>query len=238
MKANGGIFRPVRKTTVVENIIQQVKEMMRRNQYVAGTKLPSERDLAGELGVSRPSLREALRTLALMGVLDTRHGSGTQVAKSGSNVLKTPLEFLFLFDNPTVSDLHETRSLIEVFLAGRAADRRTEKDLKEMDAALAEMKERVDDPQAFTEPDIRFHRAIAAASRNKLLEHIMNTLQESIRATIRVAWPGQPDMKVSVKAHREILEAIRRKDGEAARKAMRKHMTIMTEELQRARVIR
>ena len=124
-------FRPVQKTTVVEDIIHQVKEMMRRSQYVAGSRLPSERVMADELGVSRPSLREALRTLTLMGVLDTRHGSGTQVAESGSRVLRAPLEFLFLFENPSVSDLHETRSLIEIFLAERAAKHRTDEDLRE-----------------------------------------------------------------------------------------------------------
>ena len=238
MNANGGTFRPVKKTTVVESIIQQVKEMMRRNQYVAGSRLPSERDLAEELGVSRPSLREALQTLALMGVLDTRHGSGTQVAQSASNVLKMPLEFLCLLDNPSVSDLHETRTLIEVFLAGRAAERRNEKDLIAMEAAIAQMKELVDDPVAFTEPDIRFHRALAAAARNKLLENMMNTLQESVRAMVRKAWPGEPDMMASVRAHRRICEAIRRKDPAEARRAMQKHMTIMTSELKQAKVIK
>jgi len=107
-----------RKASVVTGVLGRLKPIL-----TAGTRLPSERELSRKLRVSRPSLREALRTLELMGVVDTRHGSGTQVAESGTDVLKTPLEFLFMLDRPSIEDLVETRSLLEVHLAGRAAFR-------------------------------------------------------------------------------------------------------------------
>src|SRR5881394_908631 len=106
-----------RKGSVVNGVLGRLKPIL-----TAGSRLPSERELSRRLKVSRPSLREALRTLELMGVVDTRHGSGTQVADSGTNVLKAPLEFLFMLDQPSIADLNDTRALLEIHLAGRAAE--------------------------------------------------------------------------------------------------------------------
>ena len=114
-------FRPVQRLTVVDDILLQLKSRLRQNRLGAGGRLPSERELARELRVSRPSLREALRTLAHMGVVDTRQGSGTQIAPSGSKVLRAPLEFLLALEQPSIAHLLETRELLEVYLAGRAA---------------------------------------------------------------------------------------------------------------------
>jgi len=130
-----------RKASVVTGVLGRLKPILH-----AGTRLPSERELSRKLRVSRPSLREALRTLELMGVVDTRHGSGTHVAESGTDVLKAPLEFLFMLDRPSIEDLVETRSLLEVYLAGRAAERRTEKDLAALESALKDMKSKLDRP--------------------------------------------------------------------------------------------
>src|SRR5689334_18375261 len=153
-----------RKASVVSGVLGRLKPIL-----TPGSPLPSERELSRKLRVSRPSLREALRTLELMGVVDTRHGSGTQVADSGSDVLKTPLEFLLMLDKPSIEDLVETRSLLEIHLAGRAAERRTDADLAAMEAALRDMKAHLAKPTEVTDPDVRFHAAVAAASHNRLL---------------------------------------------------------------------
>lgn len=215
-----------RKGTVVTGVLGRLKPIL-----TAGTRLPSERELSRKLRVSRPSLREALRTLELMGVVDTRHGSGTHVADSGTEVLKKPLEFLFLLDRPSVADLLETRTLLEVHLAGRAAERRTDADLAALDAALREMKKKLPRPSDVTDPDLRFHEAIAAASHNRMLERLMNCLRGAISELIDVAWPGQPDMKASYELHVRVATAIRRKDAAAAREAMARHMDGMAREL-------
>src|SRR6185369_809028 len=130
------VVRPLmkRKASVVSGVLGRLKPIL-----TPGSPLPSERELSRKLRVSRPSLREALRTLELMGVVDTRHGSGTQVASSGTDVLKTPLEFLFMLDRPSIEDLVETRTLLEVHLAGREDARRTEKDIAAIESALKDM---------------------------------------------------------------------------------------------------
>lgn len=230
-------FRPVRKATAADEIIDQIKDLVQANHYSPGARLPSERELAKTLGVSRPTVREALRTLELMGVLNTRHGSGTQVAGSGSQVLKAPLEFLLALDQPTIADLHETRELLEVHLAARAAERRTPDDLRDLEDALEEMKKNLGDPAQVTDPDVRFHQAIATAAHNPLLERIMNCLQANIRALIESAWPGNRSMQFSQESHQAIYDAIRARDPGAARRAMAEHMRVTGDELRRAGLI-
>lgn len=215
-----------RKGSVVNGVLGRLKPIL-----TAGTRLPSERELSKRLRVSRPSLREALRTLELMGVVDTRHGSGTHVADSGTDVLRKPLEFLFMLERPSVADLLDTRTLLEVHLASRAAEMRTDADLKALDEALADMKKHLSKPSDVTDPDLRFHQAIAAASHNRLLERLMNCLREAISALMDVAWPGQPDMKASYEMHVRIATAIKKKDVEGARQAMMRHMDGMEREL-------
>jgi len=214
------------KGTVVNGVLGRLKPIL-----TAGTRLPSERELSKRLRVSRPSLREALRTLELMGVVDTRHGSGTHVADSGTDVLKKPLEFLFMLDRPSIADLHDTRSLLEIHLAGRAAERRTDADLAAIDLALKQMKKKLSRPSDVTDPDLRFHEAIAAASHNRLLERLMNCLRGAISEMMNVAWPGQPDMNASYELHVRVATAIRKKDVDGARRAMARHMEGMTDEL-------
>lgn len=215
-----------RKASVVTGVLGRLKPILH-----AGTRLPSERELSRKLRVSRPSLREALRTLELMGVVDTRHGSGTQVAQSGTEVLRKPLEFLFLLDRPSIADLVETRALLEIHLAGSAAEHRTAADLQALDTALRDMKARLARPVDVTDPDVRFHQAIAAASHNRLLERLMNCLRDGIEATMIAAWPGVSDMQHSYEMHVKVLAAIRRGNANAARLAMTRMMEMFRKEL-------
>ncbi|HEV3029059.1 MAG TPA: FadR/GntR family transcriptional regulator [Planctomycetota bacterium] len=209
-----------------------------RKRLAPGHSLPSERDLATQLRVSRPSVREALRTLSLMGVVHTRRGAGTCVSDSGSDVLRAPLQFIMMLDRPSIAHLHETRQLLEVFLAGQAASRRTLKDLGAMSTALEEMRERLSRPRDVTDPDIRFHQAVAAAAHNPILERFVNSLQENVRAMINAAWPGNRSMRFSQKSHESIYDAIERKDVKAARRAMTEHMDVTAQELRRVKLLK
>jgi GntR family transcriptional repressor for pyruvate dehydrogenase complex len=222
-----------RKASVVTGVLGRLKPIL-----TAGTRLPSERELSRKLRVSRPSLREALRTLELMGVVDTRHGSGTQVAESGTDVLRTPLEFLFMLDRPTIEDLVETRTLLEVHLAGRAAAQRTDKDLAALQSALKDMKSKLARPIDVTDPDVRFHQAIAAASHNRLLERLMNCLREGITEVMIAAWPGVPDMDTSYDQHVKVFTAIKRGNADAARKAMTSMMEMFRKELKQVGLLK
>lgn len=219
-------FRPVPKVSVVDNIVGQIKSMMRDRRYGPGAKLPTERDLARQLGVSRPTVREALRTLEHMGVVDKHHGSGTKIAGSSEGILDLPFEFLLMLDRPSLLELNEARSGLEVYVAGVAAGRRTEEDLAVMEAALLEYKRTVS-PEA----NIRFHQSIAAASHNRILERIMNSLHEGIRTSIHTLQRVVDDRERSYRVHADVFHAIRRGDGAGARRAMARHMELNREHL-------
>src|SRR5436305_1382374 len=93
------------KMTVLEDVIEQIKALVKDAEYLPGTRLPSERELARQLGVSRPSIRHALSALTQVGVLKTRQGAGTVVAGSSENLLRAPFEYLMLMEHPSVYDL-------------------------------------------------------------------------------------------------------------------------------------
>ncbi len=230
-------FQPVQRTTVVEDIIGQIRDLMRGNRYAPGSKLPSERDLARRLKVSRPSVREALRTLTHMGVLDTRHGSGSQVAGSGKKVLKAPLQFLLMLDQPSIADIHETREVIDIFLAGCAAKRRTDADLEAMEAPLAELKVSMRRKKGVTDPDFRFHQALWTAAHHPILARFMACMQENVHALIDSVQPSVHDYRASYEIHERIFTSLRRRNAPQARRAMQVHHDMMTDELREAKLL-
>lgn len=226
---------PIRKKSVVDGVIDRLREHLRT--AAAGERLPGERELAKRLGVSRPSIREALSTLERMGVLDTRHGSGSQFASTGEDVLKTPLAFLLALDKPSIRDLHETRQLIEVHLAVCAAERRTDDDLRAMEGPLEELRAGMKARRGYIEPDFRFHKALAAAAHNPLLERIMTCLSENVVALMDSVKPDVHDWHSSYVIHEKIFGAIRRRNTAQARRHMTAHHQMMTDELKHSKLI-
>ena len=232
MKKESLITRPAHRS-VGENITEAIIEQVRSGYLKHGDRLPSERDLAAQFGVSRPTVRHALGALTRMGVLETRQGAGTVVAASGENVLKTPLEMLILLDRPTLEELYEVRELVEVHLAGRAAERRTEADLQTMREALAAMRQTVADPLRQTDPNVAFHEAIAHAAHLPLLSRFLVSLHDLMHAAVEATLPGVRDPVASYNIHARIFEAIEQGRTTDARRAMTVHMAMATDELAR-----
>jgi GntR family transcriptional repressor for pyruvate dehydrogenase complex len=212
------------KPSLCEDIVERIKGMIRDGRYGPGAQLPAERDLARELGVSRASVREALRTLSIMGMLETRHGSGTHVSLSSVNVLRTSFQFMLILDKPSIADLYETRELLEVHLAGRAAERRSEEDMQKIEQALADMSRSTGDLQAWTEANVRFHEGIATAAHSPVLDRFISCIHDGIKACIEAANGGVTDWKESLAVHIQVTEAIRRRNPADARRAMTVHM--------------
>lgn len=217
------------KPSLCEDLVDRIMGMVRDGRFGAGAALPPERDLARELQVSRASVREALRTLSIMGVLETRHGSGSHVADSSVNVLRTSFQCMLILDRPTMEDLYETRELLEVHLAGRAAERRTEADLVAIEAAYRDLLAArgsggAPDSVLWVEANARFHEAIARAGHCPVLERFMSCIHDGIRATIQASAPGERDWRESLAVHAQVLDAIRRRNPADARRAMTVHM--------------
>jgi GntR family transcriptional repressor for pyruvate dehydrogenase complex len=190
-----------------------------------GDKLPSERELGEQFGVSRTVVREAVRALAAKGLIDARSGSGLRVAEVPARAVSESMSlYLRGRDRLAYTQIHEVRSMIETSVAGLAAERATEQDIGLLREVCERMGEALDDLEWVSRADVDFHRTLAQLTHNELwvimLDSIGDVLLEIRRATLDV--PGRP-LK-GLLAHREILGAVERRDASAAREAMRLHL--------------
>lgn len=208
----------------IEDVIARISGLIKGSQLKPGDRLPAERDLARQLGVSRPSLRAGLRALASMGVLKSRQGAGTFVAGGPPTLDSEPLRLLAALHGFSFNHMFETRSILEVGAAGLAAEHATSEQLATLAEEIAEMYAALADPQEYLVHDIRFHRAIAAASGNPtlatLVEMVSAVLYERRRETIDRAH----DFKESLELHQQLYRAIRARQPEEARAAMSEHI--------------
>ena len=219
-----GITIPGPLPRVAERVIRHVKALIERGVLRPGDQLPSERDLAVEIGISRPSLRAGIRALAAMGVLEARHGSGTYITGGPPVLASEPLRMLAALHGLTRDQLFEVRRLLEVGVAGLAAERAEPEDMAVMADEVAGMFSSVDDPLQHLAHDMCFHRAVAAGARNPavgvLIEMVASLFFEQRRRSIE----GARDLRESAEQHRGIYLAIRGRDAEKARTAMTEHL--------------
>lgn len=165
-------------------VVQSIKAMITRGELVAGSRLPIEKDLAVSLGVSRGSLREGVRALAIMGVLETRQGDGTYVTSLDSELLLAPMAFMVDLQSPEHrNDLHAVRRVLESEAAARAALRITDEELAAAGAILDGARgqvfaDPVSDHETVMSADIAFHRVIAKASDNGALAALIDALAD------------------------------------------------------------
>jgi len=207
-----------------EEVVARVSELIKSTLLEPGDRLPPERELAKQLGVSRPSLRAGLRALASMGVLKSRQGAGTFVAGGPPTLDSEPLRLLAALHGFSFDHMFETRSILEVGAAGLAAEHATSEQLATLADEIAEMYATLSDPQEYLVHDIRFHRAVAQASGNPtlatLVEMVSAVMYERRRETIDRAH----DFSESLELHQQVYRAIRSRQPEEARAAMREHI--------------
>jgi GntR family transcriptional repressor for pyruvate dehydrogenase complex len=220
---------PTRSQTDV--VVEGIKLMITSGKLGPGSRLPIEKELAVELGVSRGSLREAVRALAIMGVLETRQGDGTYVTSLQAGLLLAPMSFLVdLHGEADASHLQSVRRVLETESAGRAA-------LLIDDDALAEasdiltavapliMASTEHDFEAFIQSDIAFHRVIARSSGNPALEALIEALAtRTVRGRLWRAITEEGSLPTTHREHLGILQSLRQHDPEAARLRMGTHL--------------
>jgi GntR family transcriptional repressor for pyruvate dehydrogenase complex len=209
-------------TQVVEYVRRQIEE----GGLKAGDRLPPERDLARQIGVSRPSLRSGLRSLQAMGVIRARQGSGTYVADGPPRLGEGPLQFLAALHGFTRDEMFEARRVLEVGTAGLAAERATAEQVTAMAEEVASMFASLEDPQAYLRHDVQFHRAVAAGSQNPVLATLIDTIAELVYETRRRTVERATDLRQSAEMHRRIYRAIKDRDAERARTEMSEHLNM------------
>ena len=217
-------FHAVRTGRRYEQVAEQIQGLIASGALKPGDRLPNERELAAKFGVGRSSLRDAIRTLEVMGIVESRHGSGTVVRDLSTDALVVPLASVLAQKRELVAELLDVRRMIEPALAARAAANATEAELSHLEDVLRRQEEKVRRGERSIEEDSEFHYAIALAARNtvvlKVLDVLMDLLRESRARSLQVK--GRPER--SCAGHRRILRAIKRRDGPAAEAAVRKHL--------------
>ena len=213
-------------TDSTEQVITFVRDMIARGELRPGDRLPAERDLSLKLGVSRPTIRAGLRALAAMGVVKSRHGSGTYIPTGPPTLGSEPLRFLAALHSLPREEMYEARRVLEVSAAGLAAKRASAEHMAAIAEEVASLFASIDDPQGFLVHDIRFHRAVAAASGNRivasLVEMVSALYYEQRRDT--AARATDRNLRDAADLHRSIYQAIRKHDVDLAQTLMGRHL--------------
>ena len=220
------VVRPAPDGLMTEQVVIQVREMIQQGKLKPGDRLPSERELAKRLRISRASLRAGLRFLAAIGVLTSRHGSGTYIAAGPPALDSEPLNMLAALHGFTTEKMFEARRLVEVAVAGLAAENATDDHLRIMADEVAETYAALDNPQEYLVHDFGFHRAVAAASGNPILATFMEMLADILYQRRCKTIGRSRDLKESVEMHRKIYHAIRARNADKARAAMSEHLVL------------
>lgn len=217
-------IQPVEKLVLIDQIIEIIGRLIAEGALKPGDTLPSERDLSEMLKVSRTSVRQALKALDVLGVLEISPGSRTFLNKSISKLLINPLRFMTLLHDVTTLELFGTRKIIEVALARLAAVNANETDIKKMEDTLKVAKENLNNPKKYVLVEMEFHDDIFKASGNRVLSALMASINNLLLESREKSASLFTSLEDSLKQHAKIFEAIKEKDPEKAGNAMLDHL--------------
>lgn len=227
------IFVPIKPKKISEEIVEQVKELVFSGKLAPGEKLPSERELAKSLSVSRVSLREALNTLQAMGLLEIQQGNRTFVRPMTTLSIYNPLVAFSVNSNSNVLKLFEVRKYLEIGSVALAAERATRQEIKLLEKILKVMKEDLEKGRLGAKADLDFHATIAAATHNQAYFHIMCTIHDLLQEKLRNAWGGvfkkKDRRKKLFDQHQTICKAIEEHDVQRATEATAIHFNYVQE---------
>jgi GntR family transcriptional repressor for pyruvate dehydrogenase complex len=217
-------IEPIKKTRVAEEIADRIRILIMDGTFPPGQRLPSERLLTGRFGVSRGSVRDALRMLEMIGLLETRHGQGTFPQELTVDRLVVPLASVVSYRHDLQDELLDVRHMFEPAIARAAATRLNDDDLADMERILDAQRKKLKTGHSAIVEDTAFHAALARSTRNRVVVRIMATLNdllvESRRLTLKQK--GRPEQ--SLKGHENVVAALRARDPEGAARAMDSHI--------------
>jgi GntR family transcriptional regulator, transcriptional repressor for pyruvate dehydrogenase complex len=228
------MFTPVKSTKVYEQVIEQIKEMITSGQLKKGDRLPPERELVEHLQVSRTSIREAIRALQIIGLVECRQGGGNFIKESFENSLFEPLSIMFVLQNSKPEEILELRKIVEVETAALAAEKITEKDLKDIKAIIEQLRDSQDE-EVSSKLDKQLHYRIAHASGNFLVVSVLSAVSSLMDSFIKDARDmilrQKENKEVLMEHHENIYNALLNHDKKKAAEAMRKHLDLVNEYL-------
>ena len=217
-------FTVIPRSTLPEEVANRLLTLIKEQELRPGAKLPAERNLARMMEVGRPAVREALRALALMRVVDIRQGDGTYVTSLEPSQLIAHLDFVFAKDSVALVQLLEARRVVEAGNARLAASRVTEIQIAALGDLVVSLADSIDDLDRFSKLDIALHEAICAAANNFLLSQFMNIVS-ALGKVSRERTGGLREVReATLRDHRRIVDALRAHDPDAAQQAMLDHL--------------
>lgn len=217
-------FCNVKKTCTTEIIVQNLISLIGQRSLQPGDKLPPERELCEIIGVSRPVLREALKALQVMNIIDIRQGAGAYVRSLKPENVVEHLDIVFHLDSSLYHDLYEARRILEGSVARIAAKRITDGELAAIEENIRRAAENTDDANAFYKLDLELHDMILKASNNRVMPVFMQSINK-LSLMMREKTNAQPHIrKNTIRDHGQILDALKKRDADAAERAMEQHI--------------
>jgi GntR family transcriptional regulator, transcriptional repressor for pyruvate dehydrogenase complex len=216
-------FEVVRRPKIYEEVAKQLERLI-LEKLKAGDKLPSERELAEMLQVSRSSIRDAIRGLELVGLVEPRQGAGTIVRERSPGSVASPFSTALKRRRQLVSELLDFRKMLEPPLASRAATNASPDEVSEMEEILQRQEVKLAQGEIAIAEDTEFHYSIALASGNSVVLKVIDILMDLLRDTRERSLQVRDRQEKSLAGHRRILSAIKRRDAEGAKSAMRRHI--------------
>jgi len=226
MSVDRSVSPPPLEVQAAEQVVRHIAKLIEEGRLRPGDRLAAERELAQELGISRPTVRAGLHALAAMGVIESRQGAGTFITDGPPRVGAGPLSFLAALHGFKREEIFEARKVLEVGAAGLAAERGITDQLAPMAEEVTGMFANLSEPQTYLVHDVRFHRAVAAASGNPVLLALVEMVSSLVYEQRRLTVEHALDLKESAEMHRRIYQAIRDRDAERARVEMARHLDL------------
>jgi len=224
------MFTPVKNTKVYEQVIEQIKFMITSGELKQGDKLPPERELVEKFQVSRTSIREALRALQIIGLIECRQGGGNYIRDSFEDNLIEPLSLMFVLQNSKNVEILELRKILEIETARLAAEKISDEEIIRLGEVIGEMKDSPSE-EYNVKLDKKFHFIVAKASGNNLIISILkavSSLMDSFIKEAREAIIDKDENKETLlEHHMNIYNALANHDMRKAEKVMADHMNLI-----------
>jgi len=225
---------PIARSSVTRDVTARVFDYLVSGELNPGARLPSERRLADALQVSRSAIRETLAVFEVLGIVDSRPGSGTYLRTQSSDLLPSVINWGLTLGQPRTLDLVEARAEMEVITARLAAERATKADIGRLEIHMERMQETVELRREFVDADVAFHLEIADIAGNSVLSDLLHSVRALLRVWVERAVTEEGTNVPTLSEHRRVFEAIKAGDVEGSEQAMKAHMRSASNRLRRS----
>jgi GntR family transcriptional repressor for pyruvate dehydrogenase complex len=218
------LIEPIKKTRVAEEVANRIRTLILDGTFAQGQPLPSERVLTDQFGVSRGSIRDALRMLETIGLIETQHGRGTFPRELTVDRLVAPLASMMKFQHELRDELLDVRRMFEPAVARVAAQRATERDFADLQRIIDAQQRKLKKGQSAIVEDSEFHAALARSTRNRVVVSLMATLNDLLVESRKLTLKQKGRPAKSIEGHEAVVAAMRRRDADGAARAMSNHI--------------